>query len=101
MINKTGVYTTKCPACTRSILMHVLSDGSISPTKCAHCEMAFAGLENGEERNTFTIVPAVKKLNIFSNEASEERKHTTPVKTTKVEKDGNTKSKRESFKVTW
>lgn len=68
MINKQGVYTTKCHECTRSILIHVLYDGSISPNKCSKCEAEFEGIDNGEQRNTFVIVPAVKKLKIFVDE---------------------------------
>ena len=73
MIKNKGVYTTECPACSRSTIMHVLSDGSISPNKCTHCEMGFAGLENGLVRNTFVIVPASEKFSIFGNKEAEEK----------------------------
>ena len=96
MINDKGVYTTKCPKCTRSIVMHILSDGSISPSKCPDCELLFSGIDKGKERNTFVIVPGVKKSNIFANEEV--------VKASEVDKKEDTKktynkTKRESFKI--
>ena len=104
MIKDKGVYTTKCPTCTRVIVMHVSTDGSISPNKCSECELGFAGLQQGEERNTFVIIPAVKKLNIFGNEKTEEKnetdkkEHTLPIKITRGGKEEETKKIKNSFK---
>lgn len=67
-----GVYTTGCPICHRLILMHILSDGSISQKKCAACETEFQRLDKGEEPNTFVIVPKENKKTIIVKEESEE-----------------------------
>jgi DNA-directed RNA polymerase subunit RPC12/RpoP len=88
---KKGVYTSQCPNCSRSILIHLLSDGSISPNKCSKCEAEFEGIDKGEERNTFVIIPSkAKKLNIFVDKEAEEKpkERKVPVKTHK-----------ESFKI--
>lgn len=69
MLKNKGVYTTKCPTCTRLILMHVLSDGSISPDKCPECELEFASIDKGEQRNTFVITA---KTNTSKYEEKEE-----------------------------
>lgn len=68
MIKDKGVYTTKCPKCTRSIVMHVLSDGSISPDMCPECELGFEGIDRGKERNTFVIVSKTGKSKVVVNE---------------------------------
>lgn len=73
MIKDQGVYTTNCPTCTRLILMHVLSDGSISPNKCAHCGTDFAGLEKGNERNTFVVVSGTSKSKFEEKNKAEEK----------------------------
>ena len=59
MLKKAGVYTAKCPKCSRSILVHLASDGSVSPSECSKCHAEFAGIDNGEQRNTFVVI--VKK----------------------------------------
>ena len=76
MIKNKGVYTTKCPTCTRSIVMHVLSDGSISPDKCKECFLEFECVEYGEQRNTFVIIPKAKKKILILNQEAEETKKT-------------------------
>lgn len=76
MIKNQGVYTAKCPKCSRSILIHVSSDGSISPDKCKECSLEFGCVEYGEQHNTFVIVPKEKKKTIFVNEEAEETKKT-------------------------
>ena len=77
---KKGVYTAECPKCSRSILMHVLSDGSVSPHKCSKCELELAGIDNGEQRNTFVAV--VKKAEVKEVEEKPKAKKIT-VKTQK------------------
>ncbi len=73
---KKGVYTAKCPTCSRSILMHLASDGSISPKECPECQTGFKGIDNGEQRNTFVIVVGTKKSEIVVNQGAEETKKT-------------------------
>lgn len=68
MIKDKGVYTTKCPKCTRSIVMHVSSEGSISPDSCSECGLDFEGLDKGNVRNTFVIVPKTGKSKIVVKE---------------------------------
>jgi hypothetical protein len=63
MIKNKGVYTSKCPACSRSIVMHVLADGSSSPNKCPDCDLWFAGIDNGEDRNTYVLVARTSQPN--------------------------------------
>ena len=67
MLKGEGVYTAKCPECSRSILIHLLSDGSISPNKCPGCEMGFEGINKGEQRSTFVIVAKTKQSKIVDN----------------------------------
>lgn len=74
MLKNAGVYTTKCPKCSRSILIHLASDGSISPQKCFDCHLEFDGINHGEQRNTFVVVLKEKKLKIVVNEMVEEIK---------------------------
>lgn len=76
-----GVYTTECPTCHRTILMHILSDGSISQRKCAGCETEFQRLDKGDEPNTFVIVPKAKKTTIFGGEVVKETKKPEEKKT--------------------
>lgn len=76
-----GVYTTECPTCHRSILMHVLSDNSISQKKCVACETEFERLDKGEDFNTFVVVPKAKKLGIFGGKEDEETQKTEEKKT--------------------
>ena len=61
MIKKAGVYTAKCPGCGRSILVHLASDGSVSPSECPDCHVEFAGIDNGEQRNTFVAIVKIEK----------------------------------------
>lgn len=56
-----GTYTAICPACGSSTLIHLLFDGSISPSKCVGCEVGFGGIEAGEERNSFVFVGIVEE----------------------------------------
>jgi hypothetical protein len=72
MIKTAGVYTTKCPKCTRSILIHVSSDGSISPNKCKECSIEFECIEHGEERNTFVVVVKTEKSKAVVNDGTED-----------------------------
>lgn len=56
--------------------MHVLSDGSISPDMCSECDLGFGGLDKGEERNVFVIVPKTNKSKVAVNEEVGETKKT-------------------------
>ena len=72
MLKKAGVYTAKCPKCGRSILVHLASDGSVSPSECRDCYVEFAGIDNGEQRNTFVAVVKTEKSKIVVNEIAKE-----------------------------
>lgn len=74
MLKNQGVYTIKCPKCSRTIIIHLESDGVISHKKCSDCQMEFEGLDVGEGRNSFVVVPKVKKTGIFGGEVAEENK---------------------------
>lgn len=91
---KNGVYTTKCPKCSRSVLIHLSSDGSISPNKCSQCEIGFESIEKGEQRNTFVVVAKKKESKIVAKEEAEEKVAEKP-----KERKVIVKSHKESFKV--
>lgn len=81
---KKGVYTSRCPKCGRSILIHLASDGSISPNKCSVCETEFEGIGKGGERNTFVIVVKTKESTIVVNQGAEEVNKTDKKKSSKT-----------------
>ncbi len=84
MIKGKGVYTTKCPKCTRSIVMHVLADGSISPNSCPDCEIGFGSLDKGKERNSFVITLKTEKPeSIVSKDDKDEKSSTNFFQMTK------------------
>jgi hypothetical protein len=75
MLKDTGVYTSKCPKCSRSTFIHLESDGSFNPKKCFDCRTEFEGITKGEQRNTFVIVLKQENKSIFGgNEEPEENK---------------------------
>ena len=83
MIKKAGVYTAKCPGCGQSVLVHLASDGSISPDKCKECSLEFECVEYGEQRNTFDIVVKEEKLFFIANKETKNKE--TKNKETKEE----------------
>jgi uncharacterized Zn finger protein (UPF0148 family) len=93
MLKDTGVYTSKCPKCGRSILMHLSSDGSVSPKKCPECHIEFEGIDNGEHRNTFVVVVKKEKSRIFVNKEVEEKPKESKERKVPV------KSQKDSFKI--
>lgn len=76
--------------------MHVLSDGSISAKKCSECNAEFEGVNHGEVRNTFIIVPKAKESKTVVNEKAEVK---TKVEEKPKERKLPVKSQKESFKI--
>jgi len=100
MIKKAGVYTAKCPGCGRSILVHLASDGSVSPSECPGCHVGFAGIDNGEQRHTFVAVvkkAEVKKAEV--KEAEEKPASSAEASAAKKGKKLTIKTQKDSFKM--